>query len=155
MRKLAALLLALTLAPPMALAHSHKKNGLEIIHPRTFAMAEPRVKNIAVYMTIKNGTKSADRLLGVTTPQAEKAELIELQVQDGIKLPMPIAALTIPAQGKLELNANGPRLLLSGFKKKLNAYDSFELVLNFEKAKQVKIEVMVEEAETAGQPHKH
>jgi copper(I)-binding protein len=149
MRKIVALLLALTLTPPMALAHSHKKNGLEIIHPWTFAMAEPRVQNIAVYMTIKNDTKSADRLLSVTTPHAEKAELIEPQV------PMPIAALTIPAQGKLELNSDGPRLLLSGFKKKLNAYDSFELVLIFEKAKQVKIEVMVEEAEIAEQPHKH
>ena len=155
MRQLGTLLLTLTLAPPMALAHSHKKSGLEIIHPRTSAITEPRIQNIVVYMTIKNGTKSADRLLGVTTSQAEKAELIEPQVHDGIKLPMPIAALTIPAQGKLELNSNGPRLLLSGFKKKLNTYDSFELVLIFEKAKQVKIEVMVEEAETAGQPHKH
>jgi hypothetical protein len=46
-----------------------------------------------------------------------------------MKLPSPIGALVISSRGKLEMSSAGPRLLLKGFKKRLNAYDSFELTL--------------------------
>jgi copper(I)-binding protein len=65
-----------------------------------------------------------------------------------MKLPSPIGALVISSRGKLEMSSAGPRLLLKGFKKRLNAYDSFELTLVFEKAGRMPIEVMAEEAET-------
>ena len=69
-------------------------------------------------------------------------------------LPTVVAALRVPAGGELVLSANGPRLLLSGFKKRLNAYDSFKITLVFEKAGRMEVEVMVEEADTK-EPHKH
>ena len=69
-------------------------------------------------------------------------------------LPSVAADLKIPAGSDLVLNADGPHLLLTGFKQKLNAYDSFSLTLVFEKAGRVVVEVMVEEVEAAEQ-HKH
>jgi copper(I)-binding protein len=74
-----------------------------------------------------------------------------------MKLPSPIGALVISSRGKLEMSSAGPRLLLKGFKKRLNAYDSFELTLVFEKAGRMPIEVMAEEAETGehSQHHQH
>jgi periplasmic copper chaperone A len=155
MRAMAAMLLAVAFVPSAALAHSHKKNSLEVVHPWTPAMVEERkIVNVAVYMKVKNAGKSAERLLSATTPLAEKVELIELKDQGSTKLPTAASALTIPAGGSLEMSPDGPRLLLSGFKKKLDAYDSFELTLEFEKAGQLVVEVVVEEA-VAAPTHKH
>jgi copper(I)-binding protein len=153
-RRIALLLLAAALAPPAALAHSHKKKTLEIVHPWTTAMVEERVVNVTVYMKLKNQGRTPERLLGATTPHADKVELIELKALDGVKLPTATQAFTIPARGELMLGPSGPRLLLSGFKKRLNAYDSFELTLMFEQAGRIVVEVAVEEAETK-EPHKH
>jgi periplasmic copper chaperone A len=150
-------LLVVAFAPSVALAHSHKKNALEIVHPWTPAMTSDGVENVSVYMTIKNGSGTAERLLRVETSLAEKVDLIDIRATKGMKLPTPITALAIPARGKLELSSTGPRLLLHKFTKRLNAYDSFNLVLVFEKAGRVPIEVMVEEAETGehNQHHQH
>ena len=153
-RQIALLLLAAALAPPAALAHSHKKETLEIVHPWTTAMVEERVVNVAVYMKLKNQGRAPERLLGATSPHADKVELIEPKVVDGVKLPTASQAFTIPARGELVLGPDGPRLLLSGFKKRLDAYDSFELTLVFEKIGRMVVEVMVEEAEIK-EPHKH
>ena len=48
-----------------------------------------------------------------------------------VRLPTPASALTIPARGELVLGPDGARILLSGFKRRLDAYDSFELTLVF------------------------
>ena len=135
-------------------AHSHKKKTLEIVHPWTTAMVEERVVNVAVYMKLKNQGRAPERLLGATSPHADRVELIEPKVVDGVKLPTASQAFTIPARGELVLGPDGPRLLLSGFKKRLDAYDSFELTLVFEKIGRMVVEVMVEEAEIK-EPHKH
>lgn len=148
------LLLAAALAPPAATAHSHKKKSLEIVHPWTPAMVDANQTNVPVYMTLKNGAGAAERLLGATTPLADKVEIIDLRRQAGIELPMAVPALVVPPRDTLVLAAEGPRLLLSGFKKRLVAYDSFNVTLVFEKAGKVVVEVMVEEPEAAP-PHKH
>lgn len=151
---IALLLLAAALVPPAVRAHSHKKKSLEVVHPWTTAMAEERVVNVAVYMKLKNEGRAAERLLRASTPHADKVELIEPKVVDGVKLPTPSQSFTIPARGELVLAPDGPRLLLSGFKRRLDAYDSFTLTLTFERTGRMVVEVMVEEAATK-QPHKH
>ena len=117
-------------------------------------MVEERVVNVPVYMTLKNRSNAAERLLSAATALADKVELIEPHSHGSMALPTATAALKIPPGGDLVLNASGPHLLLSGVKKRLNAYDSFNLTLVFEKAGQVVVEVMVEEAEVV-EPHKH
>jgi periplasmic copper chaperone A len=146
--------LAVALAPPAAMAHSHKKKALEIVHPWTPAMVEANVANIPVYMKLKNGGGAPERLLSATTPLADKVELIEPKAQGAMTLPTVATALSVPAGGELALSADGPHLLLGGVKKRLNAYDSFKITLVFEKAGRMEIEVMVEEADTK-EPHKH
>jgi periplasmic copper chaperone A len=146
--------LAVALAPPAAMAHSHKKKALEIVHPWTPAMVEANVANIPVYMKLKNGGGAPERLLSATTPLADKVELIEPKAQGAMTLPTVATALSVPAGGELALSADGPHLLLGGVKKRLSAYDSFKITLVFEKAGRMEIEVMVEEADTK-EPHKH
>lgn len=153
-RIIALLLLAVAIAPPAVLAHSHKKKGLEIVHPWIRAMFDSKVVNIPLFMKIKNSGKTGDKLLSATTPIAASVELIDLQAIGSSKLPTVVRQFEIAAGRDLELTPEGPRLLLNGVKKQFQAYDSFKMTLVFEKTGRMLIDVMVEEAETA-EPHKH
>ena len=133
--------LALVACATAAFAHGYKKNGLEVIHPWMMETGGP---NGAVSMTIKNTGKAADRLVGVSTQLAETAKLETAGQATGETA---IAAIEIPAGGEAELSGTGTHVLLAGLKKKLGPYDRLPLVLVFEKAGQLAIEVMVEEKE--------
>lgn len=156
MTKLIALLLfaVASLAPPAALSHSHKKKGLEIIHPWTPAMLHKEARTTQVYMTIKNRGRTADRLLSASTPAAEKTEMRQPSSSDPGSETKPAAAPSIAAGKDLDLSRKGPRLVLTGVKRQLHAYDEFKMTLVFEKAGRMVVDVMVEEASTE-EPHKH
>ena len=141
------------LAPSALLAHSHKKKTLEIVHPWTPEVGEG-VADVSVYMTIKNGSGKTERLIRAEGPLAEKIDLVDLRNSAGMQPSSPVAGLEIPPHGKLELSSSGPYVLLHQFKRRLNAYDTFNLILVFEKAGKVPIEVTVEEVET-GQRNQH
>jgi copper(I)-binding protein len=141
MTRFAILLLAAGLVwPTQASAHSHKKKGLEIIHPWTRAMLDKAQTTVLVSMTIKSSGAS-DRLVGASTPLAAVAEIRA----PGNDKALP--SLAIGAGKRVKLKRKGPHLLLTGFTTQLDAYASFAMTLVFEKAGNVVIEVMVEEAE--------
>jgi Copper chaperone PCu(A)C len=56
--------------------------------------------------------------------------------------------VSIAGRGEVALQSGGTQIVLSGLKKPLRANDSFDLTLVFRDARQVKIEVLVEDAET-------
>jgi periplasmic copper chaperone A len=146
-------LLAAAIAAPTALAHSDKKNGLEIVHPWTFATTDAG-GTTRVFMKIKNLTSAPERLVGASTATAAKTELRE-PGGDGANAPSKPTAAVIVSPGKdAELTRSGPHLVLTGVKKRLDAYDSFKLTLVFEKAGRMVVDVMVEEAEVE-ETHKH
>jgi periplasmic copper chaperone A len=140
------LLVAALVLPTQASAHSHKKKGLEIIHPWTRAMTDKSQTTVLVSMTIKN-SGAGDRLLGASTPLAATAEIRE----PGKDKALPSVA--IGAGKRVEFKRNGPHLQLTGFKKQFDAYESFAMTLLFEKAGSVVVEVMVEEAGAQPKPH--
>jgi hypothetical protein len=135
LRYLLVLLAAVVLAAPAA-GHSHKKKGLEIVHPWTPASAKDAT-TARVYMTVKSLNGRPDRLISASTTRAGKVEL-----HDAGK---GAAAFSV-GQGKdLVLYGDGPSLVLSGLKSPLHAYDDFTMALVFERAGRVEIVVMVEE----------
>src|SRR5262245_56392431 len=69
-----AVLLATAGAVP---AQSDQQEALEILHARAPEMLDSKTVNVPVYMTIRNGLRKDERLLGASTPYAEKVELIE------------------------------------------------------------------------------
>jgi periplasmic copper chaperone A len=141
------LLGAAMLTPTTASAHSHKKNGLEIVHPWTRATVDKSDTTVLVSMTIKNRSGAVDRLLRASTPLAAGASIREPGN------PNALAAILIGSGKDVELKRNGPHVELAGFKKQLDAYESFAMTLVFEKAGSVVVEVMVEEAEAEPKPH--
>ncbi len=133
-----------------ATAHSHKKKGLEVVHPWTATTPSKDVTSIAVFMPIKNRGAGPDRLIGASSPIATK---IELHGSPDMA-PAGTAKFAIPAGKTLELTRDGPHLMLSGVSRQLDAYGDFKMTLVFEKAGRLQVDVMVEEAATEA-PHKH
>jgi copper(I)-binding protein len=139
-RVLLALGLAAALATGAATAHEIKHKNIKIVHPWVF---ETEGTQAALRATLKNSGKAAERLLRGSTAVASKVSIVDVK---GKELP----DVTIPPRGELALKSEGMRIVLSGLKKPLRAYDNFDVVLVFEKAGPVTVEVLVEEATETG-----
>jgi copper(I)-binding protein len=154
MRK-ASLALAVVFAIARAVqAQSDKPAAIEILHARAPEMIDSKTVNVPVYMTIRNGLPRDERLLGASTPYADRVDLIELRNEFGLTLPMAAAVLRVAPGASLDLNPLGPRLPLSGCKTLLTASETFPLTLMFEQSGPIEVEVMVEGA-SSRQPHRH
>jgi periplasmic copper chaperone A len=141
--KFFSVVVAATLLPATAHAHSQKFKTLEIVHPWCIE-TEDTTKPVVVSMTIKNVGRKPDRLLRASAARAAKTELrtgVPPDAEGDV-----IASIPIGGRGEVNLKRGGPHVLLSGVKKPLGAYDSFLMTLTFERAGKIEVEVMVEEA---------
>jgi len=118
-----------------AIGHETKHKSISIAHPWVLETEAPQT---ALHMKIKNTGEVTERLLRASTPLAGKVSILDPEGKD-------VRDLAIPARGELTLKSDGPHILLSGLKKPLRAYDSFELTLVFETAGAMNVEVIVEE----------
>ena len=138
--KAAAVLSAIFAAHP-ALAHEFKIKDFEFIHPWTREPARG-VKDVPVYMVLRNMASAPDRIVAVSSPFATKGELRAGKSEgEG-----PVSAIPVPAEATVELNADRPHIFLLGLTEPLDGYHQyFPLILTFERAGQMEIEVYVEE----------
>lgn len=121
----------------------------------------PGAKTAAGYMVLRS-TGGADRLVGASSPAAERVEM-HTSVRDGDVARMrEVKAYDIPAGGSVELKPGGNHLMLINPKAPLKAGDRVPLVLKFEKAGEVKTDLQVRPLNAASdqqhghpQEHKH
>lgn len=88
----------------------------------------------AVYFTLTNAGKEADRLMSAETPAAGSAELHETAMVGGIMHMGPSKAVDIPVGGKVDFAPNGRHLMLMDLKKPLHKGDEIAVTLHFERA---------------------
>jgi hypothetical protein len=114
----------------------------------------PGAKVGAGYLKITSG--SADRLLGASSPAAQRVEL-HITVKEGEVLRMrEVKAYDIPAKGGLELKPGGAHLMLVDLKAPLKEGGKVPVTLRFEKAGEVKVELQVRAlGATGGHRHSH
>lgn len=127
----------LALAPP-ASAHGYKRKSIEIVHPWTGDKPEHGGRDAIVSMDIKNSGTVADRLVGVTSPIADR---VEIRIAAGGQA----KSIEIGPRGRVELTAKSQHLRLVGLKKELTAYDTLPMTLVFQRAGRINIDVLVEE----------
>jgi periplasmic copper chaperone A len=102
-------------------------------------------KTAAVYMTIDNKSGTADRLTGASSDVADKLQIHEMKVENGVMQMREIAGgLPIPANGSAVLKPGGYHVMLIGLKKPLSAGENFPVTLNFEKAGNISVTVSVQ-----------
>lgn len=134
-------------------AHDYQVGELTIDHPWSRELP-PNAPAGAAYFTLKNAG-AADRLLGASTPRAQKSELHTHVHQDGLMKMQRISAVDVPAQGEVTFQPGGNHVMLFGLDKPLKAGDEFPLTLEFEKAGkvEVQVQVQVESADGHGMGH--
>jgi len=114
----------------------------------------------AGYLTIKNGGAAPDRLVSAAADIAERAEIHEMSMTDGVmKMRQVSDGVAVPAGGNVALAPNGYHLMFLGLKKPLTEGDTFSGTLTFEKAGTVAVTFEVRGigagAVDAGAEHHH
>lgn len=100
-----------------------------------------RTASAAVFMTITS--PRADRLLGASAAIAKETDLMTMEASDGAMGMAYLAAIDLPADAPVSLNASGLHVWLADLKRPLRTGETFPLVLTFEKAGEQRVEVSV------------
>lgn len=124
-----AFVLAAAVSGPV-LAQSSGASSITI--DAAWARATPGgAKTGVVYLTLANHGADADRLVGASTPVAEKAEFHIESQQNGVMKMRPLAAIEVKPHEKTVLKPNGMHLMLIGLKQPLKEGENFPLTLEF------------------------
>ena len=135
--------------------HSHHQMISKPVATQVWSRAmPPTAPNGAVYLTLQNPGQP-DRLTGVRTPRAGKAEL-HTHVHEGEMMRMKqIESIELPANGKVELKPGGGHVMLFELSEPLVAGERFPMTLEFERAGEVTIEVTIRDEAPEASAHAH
>jgi hypothetical protein len=137
------LLFALTFAiTTAAAAHDYMQGDIRIMKPWSRPLPAVSV-NGAAYMTIMNKGATPDRLLSVSTPAARKAELHNHTMEGGLMKMRPVGAMEIAPGNAAALQPGGLHIMLMGLAEPLVEGHSFPLTLNFERAGNIEVTVVI------------
>jgi len=149
-----AALAALALMASPALA----QNGIQVED----AYARASAQSGAVFMTIVNHIASPDRLLSVRTDAAERAELhTHSEDANGVMRMLEVAeGFAVAGLETRALSRGGDHVMLMGLTRPLDNGDTITLILTFERAGEVTLEVAVDNDRKAPDdagtvPHSH
>lgn len=139
-----AVCVALSLHSVPVSAHEYKVGSIRIVHP--WSRATPPVVPVAGgYVRLINTGQEPDRLLGVSSEIAEKAEIHESTITDGVARMRPLVdGLSIKAGETVELKPGEIHIMFIKPARSLKEGDRFEASLRFERAGTVKVEFMVQ-----------
>jgi len=153
-RRLAsALALAAASAAP-APAHEFHRLG-DIVVEQPWARATP-VKVGGAYVTLRNNGAVPDRLVKVTSPVAEKAEIHETKIDGGMAMMRAVDGIVLKPRGSVQLKPGGLHIMLMGLARPLKEGERIKLAFTFERAGTIEVEARVEKAGAAAPgEHKH
>jgi copper(I)-binding protein len=114
----------------------------------------PSAKLGAGYLTVVNAG-AADRLVGASSPAAARVEM-HVTLRDGEIMRMrEVKAFDLPAKGRLELKPAGAHLMFIDLKRPFKAGDKVPVTLKFDKAGEVKVDLLVGKQPAQPEQHKH
>jgi copper(I)-binding protein len=127
-----------------ASAHEYKAGSIEIKHP--WARATPKGATVAGgYMKLINTGTAPDRLIGGTNANAEKFEMHEMQMDNGVMKMRPLPnGIEIKPGETVELKPGSYHLMFVGVKQPFEKGKRVKGTLKFEKAGTVDVEYAVE-----------
>jgi len=139
----AATLLVSSLVGP-AFAHDFRVGSLELKHPWS-AKAPPVAPVLGGYLIIVNTGTEGDRLVGGSTAVAERLELHESSLVDGVARMRPAQeGIAIPAGDTIALEPGGAHIMLVNPKQRPAEGEKFKATLQFEKAGPVEVDFVVQ-----------
>lgn len=143
--RLTCVFLVAALGAPVT-AQQHAPGGPSIDRP--WSRALPAVApNGAAYLRIENGGNEAVRIVSVSSPISERAELHAHEMEGGIMKMRRVHSVEVPARGAVSFEPGGLHVMLIGLKKALVAGESFPLTLELDKAGTIHVTVEVTDGE--------
>ncbi|MCB1919572.1 MAG: copper chaperone PCu(A)C [Candidatus Competibacteraceae bacterium] len=115
----------------------------------------PTMTNGAVYMTLTSTGPEADRLLGGSGEVAETIELHTHIMENNVAKMRKVETIEIAADQPTVLQPGGLHIMLIGLKHPLTAGQTFPLMLRFEKAGEIPVEVTVRGKDAGMAPDGH
>ncbi len=103
----------------------------------------PLGANGAAYVTVRTEGAEPDRLVGVATDVAGRAELHTHVMEDGVMRMRPLDALEINPGEPAVMRPGGTHVMLMGMKRELSEGERFAVTLRFERAGEVEVMVRV------------
>ena len=136
---------AVLLPACFANAHQYQSGALQIAHPWSQQLP-PNAPTVAAYFVIQNTGNSADRLVSVDTPIADKAELHQHVMQGDLMKMQPVARVEVPPGGTVTFAPMAYHVMLVGLKDRSLLQDGkhFPMTLHFEKAGAITVDVNVQ-----------
>ena len=128
-----------------AFAHGYQAGSLQIAHPWA-RITVPGQSAGGAFFSVQN-TGAADRLLGASSPAAERVELHTMAMEGDVMRMREVKAIELPAGRTVDLQPSASfHLMMMGLKAPLKQGDKVPLTLRFEKAGEVTVELKVEAA---------
>lgn len=128
----------------LATAHEFEVGDLRIDHP----YARPTIANLrngTAYLTLENKGKSADKLVGLSSPVAQNVEMHTMSMENGVMKMREVPSIELKPGEKVTMRpGDGYHLMLMDLTQPLKAGDKFPMTLSFEKAGKKEVSVWVE-----------
>ena len=129
--------------------HESQPADIHIMQP--WSRELPAVaKNGAAYAVLRNHGKTADRLLGGSSPMAERIELHTHVMDGGIARMRRVESVELAPDTPVILEPGGLHLMLFGLKEPLVEGKRYSLSLEFARMGNVEVEVLVRASDAVG-----
>ena len=146
----------LSLVLLLSLVHFSYAEGDVVITDAWVREVPPGATVSAAYLTIENRGDMADKLMTVSSDAAENVEVHMSSVDEkGVAKMEMIKILELPPGEKVELKPGGMHFMLIGLKEPLVGKENVNLILSFDKAEEINIQVPVKSMKNSGEDHHH
>ena len=103
----------------------------------------PTIKSTAAYMTLSNLTEEVITFIGVTSPAANRVELHQTSITDGMMKMRPVSTLKIPAKGEVKLSPAGLHMMFKKLNRSLQPGENVPIALFFSKERKLTVHAQV------------
>ena len=144
LRALSAAFLALAVSISPAVGHDFQTGSITIDHP--WSRATPPIAPVAGgYLTLTNNGGMADRLVSISSPLSERAEIHESTVSNGVASMRPVQnGIEIGSGDTIELQPGGVHIMFLKPSRSLKEGERFAATLVFEQAGAIDVEFAVQ-----------
>lgn len=126
-----------------AAAQQYEGGRIHVMSPWSRALP-PVSANGAAYVTLKNVADSLDRLVGASSPMADRIEFHDHVMEGGQGTMRRLESVALEPGEYVKFEPGGKHLMLIGLTKPLKAGEQFPLTLVFEHAAPVEVAVMIQ-----------
>ena len=130
------------------LAGEYRIGDLVVKDPWARELPPVSANGAAWFRVVNHG--AADRIVSVSSPASERAELHTHEMEDGVAKMRHLPAIEVPARGELEFEPGARHVMLIGLEEALVAGESFPITIRFEQAGEMEVQVQIRSSEVAG-----